>query len=187
MRQISILNGITFAIIISLISALLIHLLPLILATSNSYGVTIALLSLAYLIYLLRYSEIRRGRVIVLMVWMSINFAAWFFNLSLINLMAINLLMIWLLRSLYFHSSISAAILDLILVAMSAGAGTWALLQTSSLVAAVWCFFLCQSLFSAIPQSFTAGNKISADGNEADRFEAAYRVAQDAVRKLSIT
>lgn len=187
MRQISILNGIAFAIIISLISALLIHLLPLILTISNSYRLTIAVLSLAYLIYLFRYSEVRRGRVIVFIAWMSINFAAWFFNLSLINLIAINLLTIWLVRSLYFHSSISAATLDLLLVAMSAGAGTWALLHTSSPVAAAWCFFLCQSLFSAIPQSSLSVNKISPDNRkDTGRFEAAHRVAMDAVRKLSL-
>lgn len=186
MRQVSILNGIAFAIIISLISAFLIHLLPLILTTSSSYRMTVAVLSLAYLLYLFRYSEIRRGRVIVFMLWMSINFAAWFFALNLISLLALNLLMIWLVRSLYFHSSISAAIFDLLLVLMSAGAGTWALLHTSSPVAAVWCFFLCQSLFSAIPQSFLPLNRNNVVSNDADRFEAAHRVAQDAVRKLSL-
>ena len=187
MRQISILNGIAFAIIISLISALLIQLLPLILTISNSYHLTIAVLSLAYLLYLLRYSEVRRGRVMVFIAWMSINFAVWLFDMNLITLIAINLISIWLLRSLYFHSSISAGTLDLLLVAMSAGAATWALLQTSSPIAAVWCFFLCQSLFSAIPQSTLSANKISADNRtDTDRFQAAHRVAQDAVRKLSL-
>ena len=186
MKQVSILNGIAFAIVISLISALLIHLLPLILTTSSSYGLTIAVLSLAYLFYMFRYSEVRRGRVIALMLWMGINVAGWFFALNLINLLALNLLMIWLVRSLYFHASISAAIFDLLLVALSTGAGTWALLQTSSPVAATWCFFLCQSLFSAIPQSSAPRNRNSMDSIDADRFEAAHRVAQDAVRKLSL-
>ncbi len=186
MRQISILNGIVFAIIISLLSALLINLLPLIFTLVSSYSLTIAVLSLAYLVYLCRYSEIRQGRIIIIAAGISINLAAWLFEFDLITQTGFNLSTIWLVRSLYFHSSLLAAFLDLLLVIMATGAGTWALLQTESLIAAAWCFFLCQSLFSAIPDSSRFANKIGPDRKDSDRFQAAHRIAQDAVRKLSL-
>ena len=94
MKQISILNGIAFAIIASLFSALLTNILPLIFTPVSVYSLTIVILSLSYLIYLSRYSEIRSGRIIVFVAWLSINLAAWLFDTSLFTQLGINLLAI---------------------------------------------------------------------------------------------
>ena len=90
------------------------------------------------------------------------------------------------MRSLYFHGSLPAAALDLGLVSVGLAAASWAALNTSSLAAALWSFFLVQALFCWIPDlsggNAKADRMARADGAE---FAAAYRAAQEAVRKLT--
>lgn len=187
MKGPGILKGIVFAIFASLASGLLLKIFPLVLSSASSNILIIMGLSLAYLVFLQRYNDIRRGRVLVFAAWITLGLASWLLGLSLIEQILLNILMIWIVRSLYFHSSITAALLDLVLVIMAAGAGVWAALQTSSLIVAIWCFFLSQSLFGAIPE-FSQRRKSDSPspGATGDHFQAAHRVAQDAVRKLSL-
>lgn len=186
MKQTNILNGIVFAIIASLSGALLLNLLPIFFTMTNSISLSITTLSLGYLIYLYRYSDIRQGKVILFVVWAMVNFSVWLFDFDLITLLGINLATIWLARSLYFHASVIAAFLDLLLIIMAGGAASWALLHTGSLLAAIWIFFLCQSLFCAIPNFSKPASEIQFGTNHANRFQSAHRVAEEAVRKLSL-
>lgn len=188
MKGPGILKGIVFAILASLASGLLLKVLPLALSSATSSSLITMGLSLAYLVFLQRYNDIRRGRVLVFSVWVILGLTSWLLGLSLVEQILLNISFIWIVRSLYFHSSITAALLDLVLVIMAAGAGVWAALQTSSPIVAVWCFFLCQSLFGAIPE-FSQRSKTDSPlpDTSGDHFQAAHRVAQDAVRKLSLS
>jgi hypothetical protein len=187
MKGPGILKGIAFAIIASLASGLLLKVLPLVLSSATSSSLIIMGLSLSYLIFLQKHNDIRRGRVLVFAAWIILGLSSWLLGLSLFEQILLNISMIWIVRSLYFHSSITAALLDLVLVIMAAGAGVWAALQTNSPIAAVWSFFLCQSLFSAIPEiSRPTHISDAVPGETDDHFRAAHRVAQDAVRKLSL-
>jgi hypothetical protein len=50
----------------------------------------------------------------------------------------------------------------------------------------IWCFFLVQALFVAIPKRINRKPGAVPAGHEsADRFQHAYRAAETAVRKLS--
>ncbi len=184
MRGPGIIKGIIFAILASLASGLLLKVLPLVLTSETSSSLIIMGLSLAYLLFLQRYTDIRRGRIIVLTAWIIIGGVSWLLDLSLTEQILLNISLIWIVRCLYFHSSITTALLDLVLVIMAAGGGVWAVIQTNSLIVAVWCFFLGQSLFVAVPE-FPRLDKFDSPSSDAidDHFQAAYRVAQDAVRK----
>ncbi|MCP4431103.1 MAG: hypothetical protein GY806_09015 [Gammaproteobacteria bacterium] len=186
MKGPGILKGIVFAILASLAGGLLLKVLPLILSSATSSSLATMGLSLAYLLFLQRYNDIRQGRVLIFSVWIILSLTCWLLGLSLVQQILLNIFMIWIVRSLYFHSSITAALLDLVLVIMASGAGVWAAIQTNSPMAAVWSFFLCQSLFGAIPE-FSQPGKTNGPSPVAtdDHFQAAHRVAQDAVRKLS--
>ena len=142
--------------------------------------------TLAYLVYLLRRSSARVGRVVLLAGWGVASLAGWLLDLSLFQQVVVQAGLIWLARSLYFHGSVLAALLDLALVATGLLAGAWALLNTGSIAAALWTFFLLQALFVWIPAFVPR----QADDpfyrrDDTSRFQSAHRVAVDAVRKLT--
>ncbi len=142
--------------------------------------------TLAYLAYLLRRSRARTGRIVVVSAWAFATFACWLVGASLSEQVLLYAGLIWLVRSLYFHGSIVAALLDLGLVALGLAAAVWALLNTGSLAASLWSFFLVQALFRWIPDldRDPAGSAPRATAS-ASSFQSAHRVALDAVRKLS--
>ncbi len=183
MKGPGILSGIGFAIIASLTSGLLGALLPILFTPAFSSLSIVLGLTLAYLLYLFRYCNVRRGRIITLALWCSLSLCGWVLDTSLLSQLVLQLAIIWLVRSFYFHVSIFAALFDLALVVMAGAAGVWAILQTGSFTAAVWCFFLAQSLFVAIPELNRTRYQNS---STVDRFQNAHRVAQQAARKLSL-
>jgi hypothetical protein len=92
---------------------------------------------------------------------------------------------VWLVRSLYFHNSLVTALLDLGLVGIGLLGGAWALINTGSAAAALWTFFLLQALFSWIPVFDPKRAEVFRAAGQDPSFQAAHRVAVDAVRKLS--
>jgi hypothetical protein len=186
MKAPGILEGIVIAIGASVAGGVLSALLPMFISRSNSMLILIAALTLAYLLYLLKRSNERTGRVIMVALWLITTLGSVLLDTSLISFLLIQAALIWMVRSLYFHSSVLPALLDLGLVAFGLVASSWAILQTGSVMTAVWVFFLSQCLFVLIP-SFAASHNPSSCLNtvETDRFQSAHRVALDAVRKLS--
>jgi hypothetical protein len=93
---------------------------------------------------------------------------------------------VWLNRSLYRYSSLLCALADLGLSALGLAAAIWAATHTGSLFLGIWCLFLVQALFVAIPSNM--GRNIaetSAGLGDEDRFRRAHRSAELAVRRLS--
>ena len=186
MKKPTILNGVTLAMIISLCAAAA----SLLLGGLIIYGLLFELLlyaaTLTYLLYLLKRSKARIGRVLVIAGWAMASLACWFFDIILLEQVLIQAGMIWLVRSLYFHGSLITAALDFGLVSVGLAAGAWAMLNTGSLAAALWSFFLVQTLFTCLP-------RLAKEPDPADyrtsinptHFQSAHRVAEAAVRKLS--
>ena len=186
MKAPGLLEGITLAIGASLGGGILAALLPTVLSENTSARILISILGLGYLIYLLKRSNERTGRVVMVALWLIATLACILLDTSLAGFLLVQATLIWVVRSLYFHGSVLPALLDLGLVASGLVASAWAILQTGSVMTATWCFFLTQSLFVLIPAF--AGNRDDASclsPVEADRFQSAHRVALDAVRKLS--
>ena len=142
--------------------------------------------ALTYLLYLLKRSDARVGRVVVIGGWALVTLVCWLFDVHLLEQVLLQATAIWLVRSLYFHNSIFTALLDLGLVSVGLAASAWAILNTGSLVASTWSFFLVQALFCWVPQ--LGQNADDAGRNSPQNrssFQSAHRVAVDAVRKLS--
>lgn len=185
MKTPGILEGTSVAIIASLASGVLGALLPILVSNATSVRIVIASLALAYLLFLLKRSAERSGRVLMMVAWLIVTLSGWILDISLLGFVLSQATTIWIIRSLYFHSSILPTLLDLGLIAFGLTASAWAILQTGSVVLAIWCFFLSQSLFGLIPNF--GGSRVSfTDFNTGhhDRFQSAHRVALDAVRKL---
>jgi hypothetical protein len=148
----------------------------------------IAALGLGYILYLLRRSPERVGRITVPAAWLGMAVVTWFSAAPLAIYVLVHLGAVWLIRSLYFYSSVLSALADLCLSGLGLAVAVWALLQTGSVFTGLWCFFLVQALFVAIPATLPRrpGSQPQ-HPDEEDRFQHAHRVAEAAVRKLSST
>ena len=148
--------------------------------------VLIAFIAFLYLLYLLHRSEHRVGKVTVITTWMAAVITIWFLGLSFWDYVFAHAGLIWILRSLYFYSSLFSAFADLGLILFGTGAAIWAALQTGSLMMSFWCFFLVQALYVFIPKNLNkrSASKFSPRQKD-DRFQHARRVAESALNKLS--
>jgi len=147
-------------------------------------------LALAYVVYLLAASPVRTGRFAAFVLWLTAVVVASFLAPTLPAYLLAHVLLIWLVRSLYYRHGLLPALLDGGLSVIALAAGIWAALGTGSLFLALWCFFLVQALFVAIPDRVPADRVTgraapgAASGPE-DDFGRAYRNAEAAVRRLS--
>ncbi|MGH8167455.1 MAG: hypothetical protein ACREQ1_09455, partial [Woeseiaceae bacterium] len=141
-------------------------------------------MGLAYLICLLRLSDGSTGRITTLTAWCAISVAMWFLAPPFPVYVLMHSGMLWLVRSLYFHSGVLPALLDLGLSALSVSAATWAVSRSGSVFLASWCFFLVQALFVFIPRRVPAPGPGDGLANDDDAFERARRRADAALKQL---
>ncbi|MGD8976639.1 MAG: hypothetical protein PVG91_03480 [Gammaproteobacteria bacterium] len=145
----------------------------------------IAVVGLAYVVYLLASSGNRIGRVTTLAIWLAVASATWWLAPAMPVFLLVHALMIWLVRVLYFHDRALPALTDLGLGLVAVAAAVWAVAGSGSLFLALWSYFLIQALFVLIPGSRASGRKrdpaIPADAG----FERAHRSAESALRRLA--
>ncbi len=183
MKRPTFLGGVGIAFLFSFFAAAVFAALTPVLGSYFVLRLLIAGLGLAYVVYLLSRSRERTGRIITLVLWAVIAVATWFMGPPLSLYLVIHVGMLWLIRSLYLYSSALSALADLGLSALSLAAAVWAASQSGSVFLAVWCFFLVQALFTAIPRSMKPKAK-SRPGDD-ESFERAHRAAEAAVRRLT--
>lgn len=180
-------EGVVVALVAALAGALLFPALTLILAPVIALKLLMIVASGSYLGYLLKRSDQKLGRITAAACWLTISVAIWLLAPSLLSLAAIHLLMIWLVRSLYFYSSLLSALADLGLSALALLVACWAWVSAGSLFLLFWSHFLVQGLFVAIPRGFSAAGGASKQQQlsaSAGAFEKAHSAAQQALRKL---
>ena len=155
------------------------------LSNSSAVHLVLAGSGLVYVLYLLHRSSERVGRIVTVAGWMSFALLIFAVSPSPGFTVAAHTGLIWLVRCLYHHGSALPATADLGLCALACAAGLWAALQTQSLIPGLWCFFLVQALFSALPRS-AYGRREEYPATE-DRFQVALLCADSAARRLSTT
>lgn len=186
MKKISFLDGVGIALLVSLIGSILFYVLGGVLALGGVLRLVIALSAFIYLLYLLRRSNERVGRVTVLVFWSVATVSSWFMGLPILFYVLVHLVMLWLVRSLYFYSSILSAIADLGLGGLGLLAAIGTAYQTQNIFISLWCFFLIQALFVYIPKTLGKGdNKSRPIKHGMSRFDQAHRDAESAIRRLS--
>ncbi len=185
MKAPGIIDGVLIAAFIALGAGLANLLLGGIAGPGAAFSLVVPGAALAYLVYLLRRSEARIGRAVLVAGWGLLSLAGWLLGLTVFQQVLAQAGLIWLARSLYFHGTLRAALLDLGLVASGLLAGAWALVNTASPAAALWTFFLLQALFVWIPAFVPRRADDPYYRRDDSRFESAHRVAVDAVRKLT--
>jgi hypothetical protein len=184
MKRPSFFEGVGVGLGASLAGSVLHTALSLVLPGSDVLRMVIAGLGLAYVFYLLGRSPERVGRVTALAAWVPAALAIWLLGPPLVLFLLLHLGLVWLVRSLYYHASLLAALGDLGLAGLGLAAAVWALVHTGSLFLGLWCFFLVQALFVVIP-SRRGGHPPDIERDREDRFQNAHRMAEGALRRLS--
>jgi len=179
-------EGVALALTAGLIASVAYTVLPGVLGLDWTTRALIAGLGLGYVLYLLRRSAERTGRIVTLTAWLLLAGMGWFLVMDPLLYLALHLGLIWLVRVLYHQPGPLAALLDLALNLFALLAGLWAFWHADSVFMGVWTFFLVQAVFVGIP---SLGNR-SRHGNapseqQADHFQLAFRSAEAALRKLS--
>lgn len=182
----SFLQGVAVAFVLSLVGAVLFTALSTLFAGGFIVRLIIALLGFAYVLYLLRGSRERAGRVATVALWCVGAGAAWFTGIPLALYLVVHVGMVWLIRSLYFYSSALPALADMGLSGLALAAAAWAAHHTGSVFLTLWTFFLVQALFVAIPRSMRGQSGERPARTAPEPFERAHRAAQSALRRLSV-
>src|SRR5262245_31369143 len=142
----------------------------------------VALLGAAYVLYLLACSGERTGRVVTVAAWMigAALLAAFADALGLF--LVGHAVLVWLVRALYHQRSTIGALADLGLTALALAAAVASMRSTGSLFLAIWCFFLIEALFAAVPNGITRSHPRA--GVEPP-FARAQRSANAALQRLA--
>lgn len=188
MKRPTFFEGVVVALILSFAGSAVYHALTFLFTSDWVLRVLIAGIGLAYIVYLLGRSCERIGRIAAFAGWALAAGAAGFMSLPLIVYLLVHIGLIWLIRSLYFYSSVLATLGDFGLVALSLAATIWAATQTGSVFISIWCFFLVQALFVTIPTTLHRKlGEARSEGDGEDRFRHAHRAAEAALHKLLST
>jgi len=187
MKQPTLFEGISVALVASIAATVLYTVLGAIFPVETVIKLLVAIVSFSYISYLLSRSRERLGRITLVAGWSVAATAIWLLTPSLTLYGLTHLFLIWLARSLYHYNSLLPALADLGINAVAVAAAAWAAYQTGSLFITIWCFFLTQALFIYIPPRLFQKERSPAAGivND-DRFQQAHRAAEAALQKLSI-
>lgn len=186
MKSPGIIDGLIVALVISLSAGAASLVLGGFIAYATLFNLVLCGSTLIYLVYLLKRSKAKVGRVVVIAGWAAASLGCWILDLQLFEQVLVQAGIIWLVRSLYFHGSILSAAVDFGLISVGLAASAWAMVNTGSLGGALWSFFLVQALFCWIPDlARRQPGDLYRHQHDQSSFQSAHRVALDAVRKLT--
>ncbi len=180
----TLLRGVFVALILSLAGGATFAGLSHLTDPASALRLVIALLAGSYVFWLISRSNARIGRLTSIVGWIAATAALGFSSVALPLYLLVHVALIWLIRSLYFHSSVLPALLDLVLSAFGIAAAVWAAEQSNSVFLAAWCFFLAQSFFVVIPR--TRKDRSVEPPDEVEQpVQRAQRTAEAALRRIS--
>ncbi|OUR73612.1 hypothetical protein A9Q78_02760 [Methylophaga sp. 41_12_T18] len=185
MKKTTFFDGVLVALVTSLVGSASYYVLSSLFADNLVIRFLISGITLAYILYLLNRSNEKTGRITVISAWSVITIIIWLVWPPAPLFILINLASLWLIRSLYFYSSLFSSLADLALTAISIVVAFWVASHTDSLFLSLWCFFLTQALFVLILSSMKNSRRNTDTATNNSDFQHAYQVAEAAVQKLS--
>lgn len=185
MRRPTFLHGAVAAGILALLASVAVTALRSIAIFPGCYQLVIAAMGLAYLLYVLTVSSERVGRVTTLSLWAGMSLILWLFDTPVGLYLMAQIGAMWLIRSLYFYSSVISAFIDLALNFAALATAYWAAVHTGSVFLTAWCFFLVQALWVAIPPAVKREARgLHAARPDTEKFERARLRAEKAIQQL---
>lgn len=187
MKRQSFFKGVIVAAVLALVGSIAFYGLSYAAGSERAFHIVAIILGGAYIAYLLRGSSERTGRIVVFSVWVAITSGVWFLTTDLTLALLTQAVLISLVRTLYHHARVLAALLDFLLSTFALSAAVWASAQSHSLFLSVWCFFLVQALFVWIPASFNAGEQraFAENSTRENEFGRAFRTAETAIKRIA--
>lgn len=192
MAKITVLGGIAFALILSLVGKVGLSALMILLPAVTAIKTVAVFLFGTYVLWLLAKSRLRNGKVIAFCLWCAISGATFLLGIPWLFFIAAQLALLWLLRSFCNYTSLLAASLDAAVIGAGTLAAIWAYTTTGSIFLTLWCFFLTQSLFVFIPKNGKSNNGQPKNGLPSatsaankHQFQQACRSAETALLQLS--
>jgi hypothetical protein len=171
------------AAVLAVAGAALLAALAVSLGPGAALRAVIALMSFAYVLYLLATSAERVGRITTVALWVACAAAVWFAPVPLAGFVLIHASLAWLVRSLYFAHGLCGALAELALTAFGLACAVWAASRTGSALLAFWCFFLAQAFHGLLPAGRERSAAVAPD--DARAFARAERAAEAALRRMS--
>jgi hypothetical protein len=179
-------TGLVVALVLSACGAALLAAATPWLGLATALRAVIALLGLAYTLYVIARSGERVGRVTTVACWLASASLVWLLSPPLAGYVLAHVGLVWLARSLYYYSGLMPALADLGLSVLGAAFAVWAAQRSGGAWLAFWCFFLVQAFHVLIPASLTSRGSAAPDAAD-DAFRRAHRAAESALRRLSAT
>lgn len=186
MKRPSFAEGVLLALLLSMAASFLYATVTWVLSGIGVIQLLITVISFSYMLYILVRSGEKIGRVVFMGLWFLISSVMWLFDIPLALFSLLHLMMLWVVRSLYFYSSIVSSLIDFSLIGLGLAFSTWSFYQTGSVFMSIWSFFLTQSLFVFIPEQIGAIKNKRANVNNGGEFNQAFKNANNAIRKLTI-
>ncbi|MFV2090727.1 MAG: hypothetical protein ACC642_08725 [Pseudomonadales bacterium] len=185
MKRPSFFRGVIVAAVLALAGAIGYAGLSTIIGPALAIRLVTAALGGAYILYLLRGSNDKTGRIAVFTGWITVTSGMWFVGVDLTGVIITQAVLISLVRAFYHHASVLAGLLDLGLSAFALSAAIWASAESQSLFLSVWSFFLVQALFVGIPAELRMTRKPGNPQPVDDRFGRAFRTAETAIKRIA--
>jgi len=187
MKTPSFLEGALLAAIFAVCGEVIFSVLPWFFNRWETQVVVITLMSLAYMLYLLRRAPERTGRVSFIVIWVFLSLGALGYGLPTVLYLLLQLGCIWLTRTVYFRAGLFGALADLGLHALATSAAVWAFSRSGSVLLSLWSFFLVEALFPLWPGYQSQSTNTNSSENLANpRFEQAHRTALAALHRMTI-
>ncbi len=183
MKHVTFINGVVVAFVLAAAGGVAF------LALQPVFGAALVLSGLitatagGYVFYLLQRSDERVGRLAVPALWLVAASVIWALAPGVPGFVLAHISMLWLVRSLYFHAGITAAVLDLGLCGAGFLAALAAAASSHSVFLSIWTFFLVQALFVAIPTVVRTDSRDLATRAD-ERFQRALATAEAAARRV---
>ena len=182
-RQPSFARGLGTAIVLALCGGALLAVLAPWFGGGAALRAVIALVGLAYVLYVIGTSGERVGRITTIAGWCVVSIGAWLVGLPLVGYVLVHVGLVWLVRSLYHYSGVLPSLIDLALSLLGVAFAAWAAQHSGSAWLAFWCFFLVQAFHALIPATLTKRGPSATETEDA--FAHAHRAAEQAVRRLT--
>jgi hypothetical protein len=188
-RNKSFLGEAAFGFVVSLIAAAVAVTLSYLMPAAFIARLVISGIGLAVVVRAIARSDEKTGRVVTLVVWLLATVAVWLAGVGLATFIVVQLILTWLVRSLFFHSRFVEAGLDLGLTLLATSFAIFAAVRTDSVFLAAWSFLLVQALHVAIPglvsRWTTPKEKEIGLGDPNRGFADAFKAADEALHRIA--
>lgn len=193
MNALSFIRGAVVAFVLSLAASVIFFSASMFYLQEPSIQITTTLVSFVYILYLLSQTNVSFGKVSSITLYLLAATAVLVWSPSLLVFTLFHLTCIWLVRTVYHHTSFLMALADLSFTAIGFTAAIGAVLQTGSVFMSFWSFLLAQAMvlpiirylsakLGTLPFSLSTHQHPCIDtGNN---FQQAHNNAQSALAKL---